>query len=87
MNGVVPDESRQPKFGRSGGDVFAHGIWAGGSCFQKLIPTLRSQGHEVMAAQYGLDSLKGDVEATLRTVIRTDPILFHYERPSQDGLF
>lgn len=47
--------------------VFAHGIWADGSCFQKLIPTLRAEGHEVMAAQYGLDTLKGDVEATIRT--------------------
>jgi DNA-binding transcriptional LysR family regulator len=37
--------------------VFAHGIWADGSCFQKLIPTLRAEGHEVMAAQYGLDTL------------------------------
>jgi pimeloyl-ACP methyl ester carboxylesterase len=47
--------------------VFAHGIWADGSCFQKLIPTLQAEGHEVMAAQYGLDTLKGDVEATIRT--------------------
>ena len=47
--------------------VFAHGIWADGSCFQKLIPTLRAEGHEVMAAQYGLDTLKGDVAATIRT--------------------
>src|ERR1700761_9328704 len=47
--------------------VFCHGIWADGSCFNKLIPALRAEGHEVMAAQYGLDSLKGDVEATIRT--------------------
>ena len=47
--------------------VFAHGIWADGSCFQKVIPTLRAEGHEVMAAQYGLDTLKGDVDATIRT--------------------
>ncbi len=47
--------------------VFVHGIWADGSCFQKLIPTLRAEGHEVMAAQYGLDTLKGDVDATIRT--------------------
>jgi pimeloyl-ACP methyl ester carboxylesterase len=47
--------------------VFAHGIWADGTCFQKLIPTLRAEGHEVMAAQYGLDTLKGDVDATIRT--------------------
>ena len=47
--------------------VFAHGIWADGSCFQKLIPTLQAEGHDVMAAQYGLDTLKGDVDATIRT--------------------
>jgi pimeloyl-ACP methyl ester carboxylesterase len=50
--------------------VFAHGIWADGSSFQKLIPALRSEGHEVMAAQYGLDTLKGDVDATIRTIRR-----------------
>lgn len=50
--------------------VFSHGLWADGSCFQKLIPTLRAEGHEVMAAQYGLDTLKGDVEATIRTFSR-----------------
>src|SRR5258708_29150940 len=47
--------------------VFSHGIWADGTCFQKLIPTLRAEGHEVVAAQYGLDTLKGDVDATIRT--------------------
>src|ERR1700674_3620387 len=46
--------------------VFAHGIWADGSCFQKLIPTLQAEGHEVMAAQYGLDTVKGDVAAPIR---------------------
>ncbi|WP_298363962.1 alpha/beta hydrolase [uncultured Bradyrhizobium sp.] len=50
--------------------VFAHGIWADGSCFQKLIPALRAEGHDVMAAQYGLDTLKGDVDATIRTLGR-----------------
>lgn len=50
--------------------VFSHGIWADGSCFQKLIPTLRSEGHQVIAAQYGLDTLKGDVDATLRSIGR-----------------
>src|SRR5499425_2057133 len=47
--------------------VFVHGIWADGSSFQKLIPTLRAEGHEVIASQYGLDSLKGDVDAVIRT--------------------
>jgi pimeloyl-ACP methyl ester carboxylesterase len=50
--------------------VFVHGIWADGSCFQKLIPTLRAEGHQVIAAQYGLDTLKGDVEATIRSIGR-----------------
>jgi hypothetical protein len=45
--------------------VFAHGIWADGSCLQKLIPTLRAEGHEMIAAQDGLDTLKGDVHATV----------------------
>jgi hypothetical protein len=40
--------------------VFAHGLWADGSCFQKLIPTLQADGHEVICSQHGLDSLKGD---------------------------
>ena len=46
--------------------VFAHGLWADGSCFQKLIPTLQADGHEVMCSQHGLDSLKGDVECVIR---------------------
>jgi len=50
--------------------VFCHGIWADGSCFHKLIPTLRAEGHEVMAAQYGLDTLRGDVDAAIRTLGR-----------------
>ena len=41
--------------------VFAHGLWADGSCFSKLIPTLQAEGHEVFASQHGLDSLEGDV--------------------------
>src|SRR5229473_8212359 len=43
--------------------VFVHGIWADGSCFSKLIPALQAEGREVIAAQYGLDSLAGDVAA------------------------
>lgn len=41
--------------------VFCHGLWADGSCFGKLIPTLQEEGHEVIACQYGLDSLASDV--------------------------
>jgi pimeloyl-ACP methyl ester carboxylesterase len=50
--------------------VFCHGIWADGSCFNKVIPTLQAEGHDVMAAQYGLDTLAGDVAAVKRTLGR-----------------
>jgi pimeloyl-ACP methyl ester carboxylesterase len=43
--------------------VFVHGLWADGSCFGKLIPTLQAEGYEVIAAQYGLDALASDVAA------------------------
>src|SRR5260370_17366902 len=36
--------------------VFCHGIWADGSCFNKVIPTLPAEGYDVIAAQYGLDA-------------------------------
>jgi pimeloyl-ACP methyl ester carboxylesterase len=54
--------SKQPK----PSIVFAHGLWADGSCFQKLIPTLQADGHEVICSQHGLDSLKGDVQCVTR---------------------
>src|SRR5579862_3188723 len=41
--------------------VFCHGIWADGSCFSKVIPPLQAEGHEVIAAQYGLDTDEADV--------------------------
>src|SRR5260370_37629183 len=46
--------------------VFAHGIWADGSCFSKLIPPLQAEGYEVISAQYGLNSNVEDVAATVR---------------------
>jgi pimeloyl-ACP methyl ester carboxylesterase len=50
--------------------VFVHGIWADGSSFSEVIPPLQAEGHEVMAAQYGLDTLKGDVDAVIRSLGR-----------------
>ena len=50
--------------------VFCHGIWADGSCFNKVIPTLQSEGYEVMSVQYGLDTNEGDVAAVKRTLGR-----------------
>jgi pimeloyl-ACP methyl ester carboxylesterase len=50
--------------------VFVHGIWADGSSFSKLISPLQAEGHEVLAAQYGLDALAGDIAAVRRTLAR-----------------
>ena len=50
--------------------VFAHGLWADGSCFSKLIPTLQAEGYEVMASQHGLDSLATDVAAVKACLAR-----------------
>jgi len=50
--------------------VFAHGIWADGSCFSKVIPPLQAEGYEVVSSQYGLDTTKDDVATTIRTLGR-----------------
>src|SRR5271167_4447217 len=50
--------------------VFCHGIWADGSCFNKVIPALQADGHEVIAVQYGLDSFEEDVATVKRTLNR-----------------
>ena len=52
--------------------VFVHGIWADGSSFSKVIPTLQAEGYEVLAAQHycNLDTLKGDVATVTRTLER-----------------
>jgi pimeloyl-ACP methyl ester carboxylesterase len=52
--------------------VFCHGLWADGSCFSKLIPPLQADGHQVIAAQYGLDTPVGDVETVIRTLGRVN---------------
>ena len=56
--------------------VFAHGIWADGSSFSKVIPALQAEGHEVIAAQYGLDALASDVAAVRSAIGRvSDPVI------------
>src|SRR5206468_4124538 len=52
--------------------VFCHGIWADGSCFNKVIPALQTDGHQVIAAQYGLDTLASDVATVKRTLGRVN---------------
>src|SRR5260370_17419010 len=44
--------------------VFCHGIWADGSCFNKVIPTLQAEVYEVIAPQYGLTSTPPNVAPT-----------------------
>jgi len=41
--------------------VFCHGLWADGSCFSKVIPALQAEGHQVIAAQYALNTTADDV--------------------------
>lgn len=50
--------------------VFAHGLWADGSCFSKVIPALQAEGHQVVSAQNSLDTLEGDVAAVTRALGR-----------------
>jgi pimeloyl-ACP methyl ester carboxylesterase len=50
--------------------VFAHGLWADGSCFGKVIPALQADGYEVISTQNSLDTLKGDVDAVIRALGR-----------------
>ena len=45
--------------------VFCHGLWADGSCFSKMIAPLQAEGHQVIAAQYGLDTPEGDVATVI----------------------
>src|SRR5260370_1869344 len=48
--------------------VFCHGLWADGSCFSKVIPALQAEGHQVIAAQYGLNTTADDV-ATVKSTL------------------
>jgi pimeloyl-ACP methyl ester carboxylesterase len=50
--------------------VFCHGVWADGSSFSKVIPPLQTQGYEVAAAQYGLNTNVDDVAAVKGTLGR-----------------
>jgi pimeloyl-ACP methyl ester carboxylesterase len=56
--------------------VFVHGIWAGSSSFNKLIPPLQAEGYEVLASQQRLDTLDDDIE-TVRCTIARAGIRFH----------
>src|SRR5260370_41272646 len=56
--------------------VFAHGLWADGSCYSKVIPALQPDGHQVVSAQNSLDTLEGDDAAVTRALARvTSPAI------------
>src|SRR6202012_1603948 len=48
--------------------VFAHGLWADGSCYSKVIPAVIEEGHEGVSTQNSLDSLEGGVAAGKRAL-------------------
>src|SRR5580698_2024251 len=50
--------------------VFCHGLWADGSCFSKVIPTLQAEGHQVIAAQYALNTTADDIAMVKSTLGR-----------------
>ena len=46
------------------------------SCFNKVIPALQADGHEVISVQYGLASYDHDVAAVKRTQWDAYPVRF-----------
>lgn len=56
--------------------VFAHGLWADGSCFNKVMAPLQAEGYEVIASEHGLNSLESDVENVIRSIGRvSSPVI------------
>jgi pimeloyl-ACP methyl ester carboxylesterase len=52
--------------------IFAHGLWADGSCWSEVIPALKAGGYNVIAVQNPLTSLQDDVAAVKRALDRAD---------------
>src|ERR1041384_7439176 len=50
--------------------VFVHGLWADGSCWNKLINPLVDKGYKVIAVQNPTTSLADDVAATKTAIER-----------------
>ncbi len=56
--------------------VFCHGLWADGSCFNKVMGPLRADGFEVIASEHGLDSHQADVDCVVRCIGRvSNPVI------------
>src|SRR6516162_6967707 len=52
--------------------VFVHGLWADGSCWNKVINPLVDKGYKVISVQNPTTSLADDVTATKRAIDRAD---------------
>jgi pimeloyl-ACP methyl ester carboxylesterase len=48
--------------------VFVHGLWADGSCFNKVAAPLIAESYEVLSSQHSLDTLDGDVGMVTQTL-------------------
>src|SRR5262252_9450675 len=48
--------------------IFVHGLWADGSCWNKVIPSLLEQGFSVISVQNPTTSLEDDVAAAKRAI-------------------
>src|ERR687893_3172589 len=48
--------------------VLVHGLWADGSSWSKVIPTLQNAGHRIIAVQLALHSLADDVATVKRAI-------------------
>jgi pimeloyl-ACP methyl ester carboxylesterase len=52
--------------------IFAHGLWADGSCWSEVIAPLKAEGFNTIAVQNPLTSLEDDVAAVKRALDRAD---------------
>ncbi len=52
--------------------VFVHGLWADGSCWNNVAPSLIADGHEVISVQNPLSTLADDVAATQRAFAKLE---------------
>ena len=56
--------------------VFAHGLWADGSCYSKVIELLQADGYEVISTQNQLNTVEDDAAAVRTSFNRaTGPIV------------
>src|SRR6516165_3474195 len=50
--------------------VFAHGLWADGSCYSKVIPLLSADGFQVISTQNHLNTVADDAAAVRTSFAR-----------------